>query len=123
MREEARNWLEQAKEDLETAEANFQTKRYYACAFFCQQAAEKALKALTIERLHEFPRTHSLVELGIKVGFGKDEDLIELNPDYTISRYPDAASAVPAKIYTAKKAEEKLEAAKRVLEKVNKWIK
>ncbi len=123
MREEANNWLEQADEDLSTAEANLQIRKYYACAFFCQQAAEKALKGLSIEKLKEVPRTHSLLELGAKLGFGKDEDLIELNPDYTVSRYPDAANGIPARMYTSKKAEEKVEAAKRILKKVKEWTK
>ncbi|HIH20629.1 TPA: HEPN domain-containing protein [Candidatus Micrarchaeota archaeon] len=115
--------MEQAKEDLHTAEANLQIKKYYVTAFFCQQAAENALKALTIEKLKENPKSHSLIELGAKLGFKADEDLIELNPDYTVSRYPDAANGIPAKMYSFKKAVKKLASAKRIMAKVEKWMK
>ncbi|ACS34619.1 Nucleotide-binding protein, containing HEPN domain [Thermococcus gammatolerans EJ3] len=55
MRNEARLLWEQALEDLKTAEALIDVKRYYASVFFSQQAAEKALKALYIEVKREFP--------------------------------------------------------------------
>ncbi|HLD75480.1 MAG TPA: HEPN domain-containing protein [Candidatus Norongarragalinales archaeon] len=56
MREEAKLWLEQAAEDLDSAAANLQIRKYYVCAFFCQQAVEKALKALAIEKIREQPK-------------------------------------------------------------------
>ena len=37
-------WWEQSEEDLATARSNLESGRYYASAFFSQQAAEKALK-------------------------------------------------------------------------------
>lgn len=46
MNEEAMRWLSQADEDLRTAEILFSSQRYDPCAFFCQQAAEKGLKAM-----------------------------------------------------------------------------
>lgn len=46
MNEEAMRWLSQADEDLRTAEILFSSQRYGPCAFFCQQAAEKGLKAM-----------------------------------------------------------------------------
>jgi len=49
--------------------------------------------------------------------------LIELNPDYTVSRYPDAANGIPAKMYSFKKAVKKLASAKRIMAKVEKWMK
>lgn len=123
MREESRRWLEQAREDFETAKANFQIKKYYACAFFCQQAAEKSLKAVSVEKLKNQPKTRSLIELKdlVKADPVADE-LRELNPDYTVSRYPDAANGVPAKTYDAKKAERKLEAAEKILRWVDQCI-
>ncbi len=40
------HWWEQAEEDLDTARHNAEGGKYYAAAFFCHPAAEKALKAL-----------------------------------------------------------------------------
>jgi len=45
-REEAERWRLQAEADLNTAQTLFENERFGPCAFFCQQAAEKALKAL-----------------------------------------------------------------------------
>jgi HEPN domain-containing protein len=46
MNTEATRWRGQAIEDLETAQILFDSQRYGPCAFFCQQAAEKLLKAV-----------------------------------------------------------------------------
>lgn len=46
MRLEILRFWEQAQEDLETARYNSAGGKFYAAAFFCQQAVEKALKAL-----------------------------------------------------------------------------
>lgn len=66
MREEIKNGLKQAKEELDSAEKNLQIKKYYLVAFLSQQACEKGLKALlmlkTKKRIFE---THSLIEWGI----------------------------------------------------------
>lgn len=120
MRNEAKLLWEQALEDLKTAEALIEIKRYYASVFFSQQAAEKALKALYIEVKREFPpKTHSLLRLSNELGI-KDEEIIDavldLNPEYIVTRYPDAANEVPAKIYNERMAVEHLEKAKKVIE-------
>jgi len=120
MRNEARLLWEQALEDLKTAEALISVDRYYASVFFSQQAAEKALKALYIEVLREFPpKTHSLLRLADDLEI-KDEDVIDavldLNPEYIVTRYPDAANEVPARIYNRRMAVEHLEKAKKVIE-------
>jgi HEPN domain-containing protein len=66
MRREAELWWRQAVEDLKSAEGNLRIERYYVVAFLCQQAVEKALKAL--EKRRESPgSTHSLVFLGKKL--------------------------------------------------------
>ncbi len=120
MRNEARLLWEQALEDLKTAEALIDVKRYYASVFFSQQAAEKALKALYIELEREFPpKTHSLLRLADELEI-KDEGIIDalldLNPEYIVTRYPDAANEVPARIYNKRMAVEHFEKAKKVIE-------
>ena len=42
----AERWLRAAQNDLETAKVLLNNKQYNACAFYSQQTAEKALKAL-----------------------------------------------------------------------------
>ena len=50
------------------------------------------------------------------------EAAAELSPDYIITRYPDAANAVPAKIYTKKSAEVHLKYGEEVIEWVRKEL-
>jgi HEPN domain-containing protein len=63
VRLEAERLLVQAEEDLVTATVFLKEERFYAAAFFAHQAAEKALKALHIQRLLAFPRSHDLLSL------------------------------------------------------------
>ena len=60
---EYQKWFAQALRDLRTAENSLNSGDYYACAFWSQQAVEKALKALLISR-GKVVRGHDLVELG-----------------------------------------------------------
>lgn len=88
--------------DLETARHCRQAGDHYAAAFFCQQSAEKALKALYIERKRQSPGPgHSLVFLGRETGAPGPtlSFLRELNPEYVVSRYPDAANGLPHENY------------------------
>lgn len=50
MEEITRKWLLRADYDLLTARAMWNSRRYLYVAFMCQQALEKLLKAITIER-------------------------------------------------------------------------
>jgi len=43
---EAKRWIEQAKEDLISAKILFDAKRYYLVCFLAQQIVEKALKSV-----------------------------------------------------------------------------
>lgn len=124
MRPEAERLLAQAREDLTTARVLLQGERHYAAAFFAHQVAEKALKALHIERLRTLPRTHDL--LALAEALGAPEEVVEgarlLTPDYTVSRYPDAAGTLPARLYGKAQAETRLRAAEEVLTWVERTI-
>ncbi len=118
-------WFEQAMRDLRKAVNALSTEDYDAVAFWCHQAVEKGLKALLLSRGY-VARGHNLVDLGRRIkeelSLNIDEimdDLMELNPHYTISRYPNAANAPPYQIYNRSKAEDLISRAKRVLN----WIK
>ncbi|MFQ5801948.1 MAG: HEPN domain-containing protein [Candidatus Methylomirabilales bacterium] len=121
MREEIRNLLGQAEEDLETARVTVEHGRYYAAAFFAQQAAEKGLKALYLLMRREPTFTHDLSRIAEQLGAPVEvrEDAADLTPEYLITRYPNAANAVPAKLYTKRKAEASLERARRIMG----WVK
>lgn len=62
--------------------------------------------------------SHDLTELASELKAPKDvaEAAAELSPDYIISRYPDAANALPAKLYTAESADMHLRCSQEVME-------
>jgi HEPN domain-containing protein len=100
------------------------TRDWDSAAFWSQQAAEKALKALLLNA-GIASRGHNLLELAevarVELGVDVDEvidDLRELTVHYTISRYPNAANALPYELYTEGKARELVERARRVVE----WV-
>lgn len=120
-RRDVRLWWEQAKHDLETAEHNRTGARYDAAVFYCQQAVEKALKALTIHarRLPPEP-THSLVTLGRLSGVPKKFStfLRTLTSEYFLSRYPDAAGEAPYMLYDGSEVRDYLNTAQELLQ----WV-
>lgn len=99
MKEETKDWLEKAKEDMDTSGYNLNGKKLNAAVFFAQQAAEKSLKAVQIEKLNRFDKVHDLLTLAKSVE--APEDVIEscagLNPYYTITRYPDSEGQIDEK--------------------------
>lgn len=113
MREEAKNWWEQAQSDLHTSEVNLKEGIYYASAFFSQQAAEKALKAVQIEKLGKFFKVHDLLTLAESVNAPKNIVMrcLRINPYYTITRYPDVGNNTDKEA-----AQELLNGAREVLE-------
>ncbi len=124
MGREAEMWFRQAERDLKKAENDLVTGDWDSAAFWSQQAAEKALKALLIKAGVAY-RGHELLELGRAVRSELEldvseieEDLRELTIHYVISRYPNAANAVPYELYDERKARELVERARRVVE----WV-
>jgi HEPN domain-containing protein len=102
LRFETELWWEQAKRDLKIAEHNHASGDYEACVFFCEQAAQKALKALLMHTTEKpLPKIHNLVELGRLVGVDDEMSIFlgQLTPHYMIARYPDAAGAVTTELY------------------------
>ncbi|MEK6942120.1 MAG: HEPN domain-containing protein [archaeon] len=118
MRKEVFDWLNSAEDDLETAKILFSKDTYYACAFYCQQAAEKALKAAYIFEKRKITPLHNLMAIARELN--APESIIsackKLNPHYIQTRYPDAANAIPKDAYDSEIAKELLEKAKEVFE-------
>jgi HEPN domain-containing protein len=107
LRERAQRWLSWAVEDLamaETLAANPQLAPRGAC-MWAHQAAEKALKALLIDRDVDPPKLHYLVRLNVMVGSAAGvpaEQLDELSRWALEGRYPaDLAEATTADMVAA----------------------
>lgn len=95
MREEEL-WLVQAEHDLEAAEYNLGGGFLDQCLVCCQQATEKALKALYIARHRQAPpRSHDIERLARMVGLEQalPPELTGLTEWYMEARYPDMADA------------------------------
>lgn len=118
MRPEVERLLRQADRDLENARRNIDIRAYEVTAFLAEQAVEKYLKGVwVLLRKEPAPHTHSLPELGEGVGVPPElrRHLAGLTPDYTVSRYPDAANAVPYELYDEGTARAKVQAAEQVI--------
>ena len=61
--EPAKKWLDRVEYDVQTAEAMLTTARYVYVIFMCQQAIEKALKAVIASRGEEVMPIHNLRRL------------------------------------------------------------
>jgi HEPN domain-containing protein len=118
MRPEVRRLLKQADRDLENAQRIISIQAYEVAAFLVQQAVEKYLKAAWIVIKREpAPHTHALTELGDGLGAPPQlrRHLADLTPDYTVSRYLDAANAVPYELYDEETTQAKLRNAQEVV--------
>ena len=89
MREETYRRLQQSEGDLATAGDTLKTGHFDACAFYSQQAAEKALKALHVQLLTQMPpHTHDLHRLVEALPFPQElqKPIRRLNPAYATAR-------------------------------------
>lgn len=113
MREEVKRWLDKSKDDLRKAKDNFKIGNYDLASFLSQQAAEKALKSLLIERTKTFPKIHDLVRLGklLKIDDSLLKDCEKLTFVYIETRYPDISN----RKYTEKESEEDIKIAEKII--------
>lgn len=86
-------WVERARYDLATARTLLDGQRYLYVIFCCQQAVEKALKAVIIQQTGTFPpRIHNLPRLAeiacLDIDKKRTEILAMLSDYYIESRYP-----------------------------------
>lgn len=89
-------WIEHSAYDVKTAEAMYTSRRYLYVTFMCQQAIEKALKAIiTTISSEPPPKIHNLIRLaelaGIKTIMAHEQiDLLaSLTPFCIEARYAD----------------------------------
>jgi HEPN domain-containing protein len=98
-----RQWAERAEYDLDTADAMLEAGRYVYVLFCCQQAVEKALKAVIVKKTGEMPpRIHNLLRLAETAGIELSEERIDLltklSGYYIKSRYPEEIRVAGAAI-------------------------
>lgn len=103
MDEISEQWTERARYDLDTADAMFKAGRYLYVLFCCQQAVEKALKAVIVKSTGALaPRTHNLLRLAEIAGVKLDQEQVrflgELSGYYIQSRYPEEIRAAGSTI-------------------------
>ncbi len=67
MEEEIKAWVAKAENDLKVAKDNLGLTNYEDVCFHCQQAAEKALKAVYILQKGKLEKVHDLVRLGSQI--------------------------------------------------------
>ena len=88
-----REWLAYAKADRKATKALFERGLYSTCAFLCQQAVEKLLKAAIVAQAGKRPPyEHNLwilrQQLTLDLPERIEQHLATLSPHYITSRYP-----------------------------------
>ncbi len=99
MRKDTELWLNYADENLKSTKVLLDSYLYNPCLQNAQQAVEKYLKAVLVEKASELLKTHSIRELaGLLEGLGitlsmTDDDIDLLDSIYLPTKYP--AFSVP----------------------------
>lgn len=116
MNEQTRQWWEQTKSDFSAAQYLLKGKRYLQSSFFCQQAAEKALKTLLVKKKKKLLKVHDLILLGKQVGISSHllPNCERLNAVYIDTRYPDTGTDR----YTVAEVREDLKSCRRIVQ----WV-
>jgi len=99
----AEEWLRRARRNLRIAKALLEAGFGDGAAFYAQQGAEFALKALQIFRRGTFDRVHDLTRLARDLG--APTRIMKLASDvaplYTGSRYPDIGRRISRRVAEA----------------------
>ncbi len=127
MNDETRQWLRYADENLQSAQLLSNHGLFNPCLQNAQQAIEKSLKAVLIERSIPLKRTHSINELanilaesGMTFGL-TEEDCDLLDSNYLPSKYP-LGSVLPDFEPDADVCRQCVRIAERVIELVRQYV-
>jgi len=119
--ERSKDWLDQARHDLELANIALKQGYYDWACFSSQQAAEKAAKAVII-KLGAQAWGHSVYDLlenigkKYKVNGGLKEGALELDKAYIPARYPDAhPNGSPSTRYSCNEAKRMIKYAEKII--------
>ena len=131
-RNDAERWFSQAEADLNAAKSSRGAEIYEWSCFQCQQAGEKALKALWFHFQYD-PWGHSVTRLiedypDKKTYQTSLESLIiranALDKLYIPTRYPNGLPELsPFQVYSEKDSEEAINAAEDIISTVKKYLK
>ena len=109
---EARRWLVQAESDFHFATLGLERGFYAQCCFLCQQATEKAMKALHYHGGARLAIGHSVARLCAAAARYRPEFADKarrwnlLDGYYIPTRYPNGLpDSIPAEVYTRDAAE------------------
>ncbi len=127
MKDSTAKWIAFAEENLGCARLVVESEYYNAALQNAQQAVEKALKALVVERDLEFRKTHSIQQLRDMIAdiglrdFLTDEECELLDSIYLPSKYP-LGSALPASEPDAEICRKCMKIAENVLQNVHRFL-
>jgi len=116
----AGDWLRQAIDDLAWAADTLRGGRFAQACFVCQQAAEKALKAIAFARGFDRVRGHSILKVAKALGIDGEIEAAARKLDlyYMTTRYPDALpSGAPFEFFDKSQAEDALRLATAIVDR------
>ncbi|MBC7218326.1 MAG: HEPN domain-containing protein [Candidatus Caldatribacterium sp.] len=119
MKRETREWLSIAEEELQSGECLFERGFYRMAYYHAQQAVEKVLKALLVEKEIPPPRTHNILDLCValrKLGSNpplSEEESVFLTSIYQ-ARYPAGLGLLPSGEPSKGDAEKALQCASKI---------
>lgn len=120
--ERSKDWLDEAKGDLEHAQNDMEDGFYNWACFSAQQAGEKAIKAI-FQRMGAEAWGHSVADLLKELAKKYDipegllDGALELDKAYIPTRYPNAhPSGSPRNRYTKEEAKRLIGYAERIVE-------
>lgn len=123
MQDETKLWLNYAEENFDAAEVLLESDLYNPCLHNVQQTIEKAFRAVFIEKLIPFKKTHNIMELekildqnNVTINL-TDDECDFLDSIYLPSKYP-LGSALPFFNPGRKICESSILLAERVLSEV-----
>lgn len=118
-----KNWLFFAEQDLKVAQISFKESLFTNVCFHSQQAVEKSLKALLLNKKRNLPKTHDLMFLFEKIitfepqlsSFKRHCEF--LNQFYLPTRYPDTLpGSLPQGLPNQEDSQEALKFAQEIFE-------
>lgn len=117
MRNEAEELWVQARADYATASLLRETGYHYAAVFFSQQAAEKALKSVSIEVFRQKQQGHNLISIAdtLHAPLEVMNSAAELNGDYLSALYPEPCGGIPCQRYDQASADLHLRCAEQIM--------
>ena len=121
-----KDWFRQAVDDLKFAKDSLKLGHYNQTCFICQQAAEKALKALAFQGGAEFVKTHSVKKLAKSLNINGEIEKAGgvLDQFYISSRYPDGLpDGAPYEAFSLEQAKAAIEMADLIINTVSNDIK